>query len=205
MTGDGTVTARLTSEVIGGATNDKVGLMMRESTSAGSKPVNVTPDSSLVPGSHAYRPPPFFSTCSAVHRHVEPTRHPMNILIVDADPAASAALHDILAARPDYEIKTAASGFDAWMILTGFCDGFDVVFLDLALSDLPGIELLQRIRKAPALQTLPIIVYTSLNDRETVSRAIAIGIRHYLVKPASPEAVAAKLDEIRMKQPARKD
>lgn len=127
----------------------------------------------------------------------------MNILIVDADPNESAALQAILAGDPANEIKVAASGFDAWMILTGFRDGFDVVFLDLALSDLPGIELLQRIRKSPALHELPIIVYTSLNDRATVGKAIAAGIRHYLVKPTTAEAVGAKLAEIRLKQPVR--
>lgn len=127
----------------------------------------------------------------------------MNILIVDADSNASSALQAILANDPANEIKVAASGFDAWMILTGFRDGFDVVFLDLALADLPGIELLHRIRKSPALHALPIIVYTALNDRATVGKAIAAGIRHYLVKPATAEAVAAKLAEIRLKQPVR--
>jgi len=47
MTGDGTIIARLATETIGGAVNDKVGLTMRETTSSGSKHVAVLLDSGL--------------------------------------------------------------------------------------------------------------------------------------------------------------
>ena len=41
LTGDGTIMARLASQTIGGTTNDKVGLMMRETTNANSEMATV--------------------------------------------------------------------------------------------------------------------------------------------------------------------
>ncbi len=55
MTGDGIITARLASETIGGNVNDKVGLMIRESTASGSKQVVVLLDSGLSESRLAYR------------------------------------------------------------------------------------------------------------------------------------------------------
>jgi fibronectin type 3 domain-containing protein/regulation of enolase protein 1 (concanavalin A-like superfamily) len=46
MTGDGTFIARLTTQTVGGTANDKVGLMMRETTGTTSKHVTVLLDSS---------------------------------------------------------------------------------------------------------------------------------------------------------------
>ena len=51
-----------------------------------------------------------------------------------------------------------ASGEEALKALES--EHFDCMVLDLLLPDMPGLELLQRIKKQPQLRSLPIVVYT---------------------------------------------
>ena len=41
-----------------------------------------------------------------------------------------------------------------------------------------------------------VVMCTSSNDRTTITDAIALGAKHYIVKPCTPEIVAAKLKQI---------
>ena len=58
----------------------------------------------------------------------------------------------------DVQAVAVASGEEALRALAG--EHFDCMVLDLLLPDMPGTELLQRIKKQPQLRSLPIVVYT---------------------------------------------
>jgi two-component system, NarL family, sensor histidine kinase UhpB len=58
--------------------------------------------------------------------------------------------------------------------------GFDLILLDLSLTDSTGFETFRRIREqAPGL---PIVVLTGLNEKRTVSLVLGAGAQDYLVK-----------------------
>ena len=58
-----------------------------------------------------------------------------------------------------------------------------VVLLDLKLPALDGLEVLRRLRAEPATRLIPVVVLTSSNQPSDVSRAYALGVNSYLVKP----------------------
>ena len=58
-----------------------------------------------------------------------------------------------------------------------------LVLLDLKIPLLPGLQVLDRIRKTPALRHLPVTVLTSSGEPGDVARARALGVNDYLVKP----------------------
>jgi two-component system, chemotaxis family, chemotaxis protein CheY len=120
----------------------------------------------------------------------------LKILVVEDDAVSAELLRDILNMEPGRDLKFAATGWDAWKMLTGFHDGFDLVILDLALPEIDGLELLKRIKASPTLKSLPVIVCTGKSDRNTVGQVLALGIKHYIVKPISPGVVAAKLADV---------
>lgn len=124
--------------------------------------------------------------------------HPMGvkILVVEDDAMTAQMMRDILTTQGGYDLKFAATGWDAWKMLTGFRDGFDVVILDLTLPELSGLDLLKRIKQSDTLKLLPIIVCTGKNDRETVGQVLAFGIRHYVVKPINAPILLAKLADV---------
>jgi DNA-binding response OmpR family regulator len=119
----------------------------------------------------------------------------MKILIADADAEIVASLRSKLMETPDTLVESATCATDAWKILTTFRGGFDVAVVDLAFPDMSGIDLLKKIRRQPALQALPVVVFTALNDRMSVINTLALGVKHYVVKPAAPDAVRARLIE----------
>jgi CheY-like chemotaxis protein len=60
-----------------------------------------------------------------------------------------------------------------------------LVLLDLKIPLLSGLEVLDRIRKDPGLNQLPVTVLTSSEEPGDVSRARALGVTDYIVKPTA--------------------
>lgn len=83
---------------------------------------------------------------------------PSKILIVDDDTSVTEALSLILN-RNGYEISTAHDGERAWDALLNSCP--DVVLLDLRLPLLSGREILKRLKSAPELANIPVIVMSA--------------------------------------------
>lgn len=59
----------------------------------------------------------------------------------------------------------------------------DLVLLDLNLPRVNGRELLQKIRKTPGLQMVPVVVLSTSNRLEDVRDSYALGANTYVEKP----------------------
>jgi CheY-like chemotaxis protein len=64
-----------------------------------------------------------------------------------------------------------------------------LVFLDLKLPRIMGMDVLKWIRERTALDTMVVIVLTSSQQRTDIQQACALGANSYLVKPANPLAL----------------
>jgi DNA-binding response OmpR family regulator len=124
----------------------------------------------------------------------------MKILIVEDEPSASTMLARIVA-NAGHHPTIAADAEAAWALLDDPCRSFDVVFLDLVLPKMSGVELWQRIRASALLQSVEVVFCTASNDRATVLKIVQNGARHYIVKPISPEKIIAKLNQLRPSEP----
>ena len=58
-----------------------------------------------------------------------------------------------------------------------------VVFLDLKMPRLDGLEVLRQIRSAPALKHLPVVMLTSSREEQDLLQSYRLGINAYVVKP----------------------
>ena len=75
----------------------------------------------------------------------------------------------------------------------------DIIFLDLKLPYISGMEVLEFIQKQPALLKIEVIVLTSSPEERDRRRAFELGAKDYLVKPAGPAAlryILGRLEEI---------
>ena len=59
-----------------------------------------------------------------------------------------------------------------------------------------GLDVLATIRSTPALRELPVVVLTSSSEERDRKRAQELGIKDYLVKPASPDDLLHILQQI---------
>ena len=121
----------------------------------------------------------------------------MKILIVEDEPTSRAILTQILKGVEGTQVTVAESGQQAWELLDDASRSFDVVFLDLEMPKLNGFDLLRRIRAAPLIRSIHVVICTASKDRESVVKAIELGTRHYIVKPFTEELVRAKLQQLR--------
>lgn len=61
----------------------------------------------------------------------------------------------------------------------------DVIFLDLNMPRKNGYECLKEIRTTPKLQNIPVIVFTTSTDSESINKMYHLGANRYISKPGS--------------------
>jgi two-component system phosphate regulon response regulator PhoB len=62
----------------------------------------------------------------------------------------------------------------------------DLIFLDVNLPDLSGLEVCRRLRREPGLDGVRIVMLTAAAQQDDIARGLAAGATHYLTKPFSP-------------------
>ena len=123
----------------------------------------------------------------------------MRILVADDDLVSRLAMEDVLQQCGTPEIVLAEDGVSAWQRLTGE-QCFDLICLDVRMPPPDGLELVARLRAAPALKRVPAMLITSTADRDTVLSATRSDLQGFIVKPVGPDTatrilrVLAQLD-----------
>ncbi len=88
----------------------------------------------------------------------------------------------------EYRYLTAKNGVEA--ILAASSHNPDVIFLDLGLPDMDGVEVIRQIR---SWSNVPIIVISARSDDADKIEALDAGADDYLTKPFSVEELLARL------------
>ena len=109
------------------------------------------------------------------------------ILVVEDDATVRNLITTTLKAN-DYRYTTASSGEAA--IIAATTQQPDIVFLDLGLPDLDGIEIIRRIR---TWSQMPIIVISARSEDTDKVSALDAGADDYLTKPFSVTELLARL------------
>jgi PAS domain S-box-containing protein len=102
------------------------------------------------------------------------------VLVVDDEEGPREAIRMIL--KPRYQVFTAGSGEEVLAVLPGLRP--DVIFMDVKMPRMDGVQLLERVKAIDAgVEVVMITAYASL---DTVQRAMRFGAMDYLVKPFAP-------------------
>ena len=72
-----------------------------------------------------------------------------------------------------------------------------LVLLDLKLPKMSGFEVLQWIREHEETSRLPVVMFTSSNERADVDRAYSLGANAYLLKSVDHEHLVDALQRVR--------
>jgi CheY-like chemotaxis protein len=103
----------------------------------------------------------------------------------------------LLKASSNFSVQIARDGREALDYLGGIGKFSDraqypvpsVVFLDLKLPYVHGLEVLKWIREQPSLKKLPVFILTSSSEDRDRRRAEELGAKAYFVKPPTREMV----------------
>ncbi len=116
-----------------------------------------------------------------------------NILLVDPAEVARKALKGILA-RGSHRLVSVATAQEAWDFVRRNIK-VDLVFLEMQLEGDSGLALIQRLRSDAFLKLLPVVVYTSTGNRETVRLALELKVQNFLMKPYHDEKIFAEIEK----------
>ena len=112
----------------------------------------------------------------------------MRILVADDDLVSRLAMEDVLRQCGAPEIALAEDGAAAWRLMSGEAC-FDLICLDVRMPPPDGLELVARLRAAPALKRVPAMLITSTADRGTVLAATRSDLQGFIVKPVGTDTV----------------
>ncbi len=121
------------------------------------------------------------------------------ILVVDDDEAIRDALRVIL--EDDYDVVCVDSGFKA--VETVKKQVFDLVFLDVVMPEMDGIETLKRIRSLD--KNLDIIMVSAVDRAQEASESIRHGAYDYITKPFDHEIILNRLEKVLLKRNLAKE
>ena len=121
------------------------------------------------------------------------------ILVVDDDEAIRDALKVIL--EDDYEVVSVDSGFKAVEMIRQ--QRFDLVFLDVVMPEMDGIETLRRIKEYDS--NLDVIMISAVDRAQEATDSIRLGAYDYVTKPFDHEIILNRLDKVLLKQNLAKE
>jgi DNA-binding NtrC family response regulator len=115
----------------------------------------------------------------------DPSVRPPTILVIDDDAEIRYSLTRVLTSRR-YAVTEAASG-EQGIALVKKGPAPDLVFLDVRMSGMSGIEALQHIRSANPKQL--VVLMTAFGTAQTAIEAMKYGAFDYVMKPFDPAKV----------------
>lgn len=110
------------------------------------------------------------------------------ILIIDDD-VDTLRLVGLMLQRQGYQISAASNGSQG--LTKALEERPDLILLDVMMPDMDGYEVARRLRKNPATQTIPILMFTAKTQLDDKVAGFEVGADDYLTKPTHPTELQA--------------
>ena len=118
----------------------------------------------------------------------------MKVLIVDDFATMRRILRNILKQIGFTNIIEADDGKSAFKELKK--EKVDLILCDWNMPEMPGIELLNKVRSDDELKDMPFVMVTAEAQKENIVEAVKAGVSNYVVKPFTAETISEKLKKV---------
>lgn len=122
----------------------------------------------------------------------EESSNQMHILLVEDNDELRTYLAKMLHRK--YSILEAANGLEALKLLES--ESPDLILSDILMPEMDGFELCQKVKSNITTCHIPLILLTSLSDREDVVKGLNIGADDYITKPFDNMILESKIKAI---------
>ena len=96
--------------------------------------------------------------------------------------------------KDGYHVHVATDGEQGLDLATQLLP--DIVFLDIRLPKLDGLEVLERLRDQPSTAAVPVVILSNYGERDLIDRGLNLGALEFLVKAhTSPVELSGGIDE----------
>jgi len=115
------------------------------------------------------------------------------VLVIDDEQISHNILHLILKSK-GLHMKSVYCGEEGLSYLREHRD-INIIFLDLMLPDMHGLDVLQIIKSDKLLQDIPVIIHSGIDDSRVKNKAILLGAVSFLSKPYDKQRVFFLIDK----------
>ncbi|HVE59512.1 MAG TPA: response regulator [Pyrinomonadaceae bacterium] len=116
------------------------------------------------------------------------------ILVVDDSPTIRRMMIASLRSLRDVEFDEANNGLEAIERLA--LAPVSLLFLDLNMPDIHGVEVIEFVRGHQAYRDIPICVVTTRGDEESRVQVLRAGANVYLTKPFTPQQLITEANRL---------
>jgi DNA-binding response OmpR family regulator len=109
----------------------------------------------------------------------EPAGEVVRLLLVEDDPEV-ARMYQLKLELDGYSVELAGDGETALRMATE--NPPDLVFLDIRLPGMGGLDLLRALRANDATRSLPVVILSAFDEPELRAAGIQLGALEYLIK-----------------------
>ncbi len=129
----------------------------------------------------------------------------IDILLVEDNPFdAELTLRALKAIKILNHVQVLTDGEEALNYLFGLgeYEGRDlnlnpkVIFLDLKLPKVDGLEILKRLKSDERTKTIPVVIVTSSKEERDVVKSYKLGVNSYIVKPVNSDNFIEAIKEL---------
>lgn len=103
----------------------------------------------------------------------------VRILLIEDDEGI-AELYSFRLANDGYVVEVAGDGEEG--LVRARATTPDLIFLDLRLPTMSGLDVLRRIRADPATAAIPVVIVTNFNEPDLRKQGVSLGALEFLVK-----------------------
>ncbi len=116
----------------------------------------------------------------------------LKVLAVDDNSISLASIEQEL--KDKYEVIPLNSGLRALQYLKR--ERPDLILLDIQMELKSGIETLKEIRDREECKDIPVIMLTSMRNKDTVLESAKLGVEDYVIKPFNKQNLRERVDRV---------
>ena len=95
-----------------------------------------------------------------------------------------------------HRVMEATNGEEAMAILSKKNDLPNIIFLDLNMPRLNGLEFLEILKNDPILKYIPSIILTTSNNEQDIMECYKTGVAGYVIKPLKYDDYMDKINKV---------
>ena len=90
-------------------------------------------------------------------------------------------------------VMTANDGKEGIIALMSHGKDIDLILLDIVMPEMNGFEVLKHIKGSKEFNNIPVIMISSMDDKDSIYRCIKMGADDYVTKPLDKEILNARI------------
>ncbi len=118
----------------------------------------------------------------------------VKVLLIEDDVRVR-ELYELVLKMDEYQVITSETGEDG--IEKAKSEQPDLIFLDIRLPGMNGLEVLEILRQDEQTSAIPVVILSNLDDEKTVSKGVSLGALEYVVKSRiTPQDLSKRVKDI---------